>query len=86
MKSLGANNLGIISNNQIKSELIQSTKDYTYKDYADYYSETFEDSDSEDKDNEEFKSFKKILKTFKKNKFVKTNLEKINKFLQWIDR
>ena len=86
MKALGANNLGIISNNQIKSESIQSTKDYTYKEYADYYSEELEDSESGNNNDEEFKSFRKIFQTFKQNKFIKTNLEKINKFLQWIDR
>ena len=48
MESLGATNLGIISNNQIKSELIQSSKDYAYKDYSDYIQLKEEDNGMED--------------------------------------
>ena len=86
MHSLGAKNLGIISNNQIKSELIQSSKDYTYKDYADYYSVTEDSSETDIAEPEELPFFKNILKKFNKNKKINYLSDKLNKFLKWLDR
>ena len=86
LESLGATNLGIISNNQIKSELIQSSKDYAYKDYVDYYSIAEEESAPENTLEKESLSFKKLYKRFSKNKKVQKYFGKIKKFLKWIDR
>ena len=86
MDSLGASNLGIITNNQIKSELIQSTKDFAYKDYADYYSNNVEDLKNAGNYDEELRSNKQIFNSFYKNKIIKKALNKINEFLKWIDR
>ena len=79
-------NLGIISNNQIKSELIQSSKDYAYKDYSDYYSITEEELESENTQEKESLSFKQLSIRFSNNKKCTKIFRKIKKFIKWIDR
>lgn len=86
MESSKALSLGIISNNQIKSEKIQSTKDLDYRDYSDYYKVDEEFIESDDTSKKESMSLKELSKIVYNNKYMKKILGRINIFLNWIDR